>query len=149
MGDLFIEVNNFYPLPDSNKLLIHDTVRNPWKPDGTFGVRGVVVSDITPGGSDYLSSITSGPGGKLIVAGSASASSGTPPIFLVARFSEGGVLEAHTKTEFTPGQYASAADVTVQPDGKILVIGSTHNPNVTSIGSSKFAIARYTDITND
>jgi uncharacterized delta-60 repeat protein len=119
------------------------------KVDGSFGDRGVVVADITPGGTDYLSSITTQADGKLIVAGRASPSAGAPVNFLVARFSFGGVLEAHTKTEFTPGQIALAADVAVQSDGRIVVIGSTDDPATSFEGGNMFAIARYTDITND
>lgn len=134
--------------PDQDVFMIRFGRRG--KPDGTFGTRGVVVSDITPGGTDYLSSITTQPDGKLIVAGQASPTPGAPVNFLLARYSDSGVLEAHTKTEFTPGQFASALDVTVQPDGKILAIGSTYNPSTPSlVASSMFAIARYTDITND
>ena len=133
--------------PDEDVFMIRFGSRG--KPDATFGSRGVVVSDITPGGTDYLSSITTQPDGKFVVAGRASPSAGAPVNFLLARFSEGGVIEAHTKTEFTPGQFASASDVTIQPDGKILVIGSTYNPATAFASSSMWAIARYTDITND
>lgn len=133
--------------PDEDVFMIRFGRRG--KPDATFGSRGVVVSDITPGGTDYLSSITAQADGKLVVAGRASPTAGAPVNFLLARFSEGGTLEAHTKTEFTPGQVASASDVSIQPDGKILVIGSTYNPATVFTGSSMFAIARYTDITND
>jgi uncharacterized delta-60 repeat protein len=116
--------------------------------DATFGVRGVVVTDVIPGGRDLFSAITEN-AGKLIVVGEAPVAAGSPSRFLVSRFSGGGVLEAHTKTEFTPGQFAYATEVTVQPDGKILVIGSTNDPATAPSVSSMWAIARYTDITND
>lgn len=133
--------------PDQDVFMMRVSHRG--KPDATFGVRGVVITDITPGGRDLLNSITQGSNGKLIVAGDASPTPGAPENFLVARYSEEGVLEAHTKTEFTPGQFASAEHVTIQPDGKILVTGSTYNPATVFTFSSMWAIARYTDITND
>jgi uncharacterized delta-60 repeat protein len=133
--------------PDEDVFMVRFGRRG--KPDATFGSRGVVVSDITPGGTDYLNSITTDANGKLIVAGQASPTAGAPVNFLLARYSEGGVLEAHTKTEFTPGQFATASDVTVQPDGKILAIGSTYDPVTIISFGGMWAIARYTDITND
>lgn len=133
--------------PDEDVFMIRFGRRG--KPDATFGTRGVVISDITPGGTDYLNSITNDANGKLVVAGQASPSAGAPVNFLVARYTAGGVLEAHTKTEFTPGQFATASDVTIQPDGKILVIGSTFDSATIISFASKWAIARYTDITND
>jgi uncharacterized delta-60 repeat protein len=135
-------VNN----PDSDSFMVGFTRRG--KTDGTFGVKGVVISDISPGGTDAIYSLVEN-AGKLIAAGEAPTSPGSRPNFLLARFSASGLLEAHTKTEFTAGQFARAEDVMVQPDGKILVIGSTYNPATLFASSSMWAIARYTDITND
>jgi uncharacterized delta-60 repeat protein len=135
-------VNN----PDSDSFMIGFTRRG--KTDGTFGVKGVVISDISPGGTDAIYSLVEN-AGKLIAAGEAPAAAGSPGRFLLARFSSGGTLEAHTKTEFTAGQKAYANDVIIQPDGKILAIGSTYNPATPFASSSMWAIARYTDITDD
>jgi uncharacterized delta-60 repeat protein len=153
VNDMIIDANGRCTLvgainnPDPDVFMMRLSHRG--KPDATFGVRGVVITDITPGGRDLLSSITLATGGKLVVAGEASPTAGSPENFLVARYSEGGVLEAHTRTEFTPGQFASASGVTIQPDGKILVIGSTYNPATAFMFSSMWAFARYTNITND
>jgi hypothetical protein len=46
-----------------------------------------------------------------------------------------------------PGQYSAAYGLTAQPDGKILAIGVTANP--AAANNTMWAIARYTDITND
>lgn len=152
VSDLVARADGSYVLagglnnPDTDAFMIAFTRRGKF--DGTFGVRGLVVSDITPGGTDAIYSIVEN-SGKLIAVGEAPTAAGSPGRFLVARFSAGGALEAHTKTEFTPGQFAYASDVTVQPDGKFLVIGSTFDPATSPSVSSMWAIARYTDITND
>ena len=53
------------------------------------------------------------------------------------------MLEDNISFPFTPGQYALAYDVTLQPDGKLLVIGETKNPDTAT--GSVFAIARLTE----
>jgi uncharacterized delta-60 repeat protein len=114
--------------------------------DTAFGIRGVAISDIVPGGDDLIRAFVES-GDKLIAAGEAPATGGTPVRFLMAKYSSTGTLEAHTRTEFTPGQYSAAYGLTVQPDGKILGIGITADPG--SNNNTMWAIARYTDITND
>lgn len=130
--------------PDVDTFMIGFTRRGKF--DAAFGVRGVAISDIAPGGNDLINSFIE-TGGKLIAAGEAPATGGSPVRFLMAKFSAAGALEAHTKTEFTPGQYSAAYGLTAQPDGKILAIGVTANPAATN--NTMWAIARYTDITND
>lgn len=153
VNDMIVDANGRYTVvgaitnTDQDTFMMRFTHRG--RPDATFGVRGVAITDITPGGKDLLNGVTQDGNGKLIVAGEAAPTAGAPGNFLLARFSEGGAMEAHTKTEFTPGQFAAGQHVTIQPDGKILVIGSTYNPNTVVQSSSMWAIARYTSITND
>jgi uncharacterized delta-60 repeat protein len=150
INDLVVRPDGRYILaggiknPDSDTFMIGFTPRGKF--DAAFGVRGVAVADIVPGGDDLINSFLES-GGKLIAAGEAPATGGSPVRFLMAKFSSAGALEAHTKTEFTAGQYSAAYGLTVQPDGKILGIGVTADPAANN--NTMWAIARYTDITND
>jgi uncharacterized delta-60 repeat protein len=108
--------------------------------DETFGTNGVVVTDFAPGATDAARSITLSPDGKIRLVGII----GSPANFLVSRFSASGVFEESTSIPFTPSQFAEAADVTLQSDGKLIVVGRTKNPLPTTTGSV-FAIARLTE----
>lgn len=127
--------------PDMDTLLIRLTARG--KPDQFFGNAGVVISDFTPGGTDSASAARLSSDGRIRIAGLAGAA-GAPSDFLLARYSSAGILEDQVMTAFTAGQNSAAADVTIQPDGKILLIGFTRNPNP-SVNGNVFAIARYTE----
>jgi len=145
--------------PD-NKYIVGGTVKNPdndaimmrftqkGRPDFGFGNAGVVITDFTPGGNDFFNGAKLLSDGKIIAVGQALTPPSTFSNFLVAKYSANGSLEAHTQTSFTPSQNSVASNAVIQPDGKILVVGSTRNPN-SSIAGNVFAIARYTDITND
>ena len=121
-----------------------DTWMMRFRPNGrvdtSFGNSGVVITDFQPGGIDAAASMALSTDGKIRMAGSI----GTPANFLIARYSANGTLEENTSIAFTPGQFASASDVTLQPDGKLLVIGATRNPDM-SINGGVFAIARLTE----
>lgn len=118
------------------------------RPDGTFGTGGKVVTDFFTLGDDFLTALAMSSDGKIIAVGQSPLAPSAFSNFLVARYSLDGALEAHTLTPFTPSGHSSANNVLIQPDGKILVIGSTKNPN-TSVNGFVFAMARYTSITND
>ena len=55
-----------------------------------------------------------------------------------------GTFEESKTIAFTAGQYARANDITLQADGKILVIGDTKDPSPATSGSA-FAVARLTE----
>jgi len=129
--------------PDTDTFMIGFTRRGKF--DAAFGVRGVAITDIAPGADDFINALVEH-GGKLIAAGAAPVTAGTHVKFLMAKYSSAGALEAHTRTEFT-GLYSEAYGLTVQPDGKILGIGVTTDPAANN--NTMWAIARYTDITND
>jgi uncharacterized delta-60 repeat protein len=114
--------------------------RSNGRPDNSFGTGGVVIQDFTPGGTDTGMAMALSANGKIRLVGSA----GAPTNFLVARFAANGTLEDSTTFPFTAGQNARATDVAIQPDGKLVVIGDTRNPD-TSITGSVFAIARLTE----
>jgi uncharacterized delta-60 repeat protein len=110
------------------------------RPDPAFGTGGVVINDFASGGTDTATSMALSSDGKIRIAGAV----GTPTNFLVARFSGNGVFEEQTSFPFTAGQYAQANDITLQPDGKLLLVGETKDPSAATTGSA-FAIARLTE----
>jgi uncharacterized delta-60 repeat protein len=146
--DLIVQPDNKYIVSGvlkNDAMMVRFTQRGI--PDFGFGNAGVVVTDFTHDGTDYFTAVKLTTDGKIIAVGQAL----TPPSvfsnFLVAKYSANGSLEANTQTSFTPSQNSGALETVIQPDGKILVIGYTKNPN-SSINGNVFAIARYTDITN-
>jgi uncharacterized delta-60 repeat protein len=132
--------------PDRDSLMARFTQRG--RLDTSFGNTGTVVTDFTVDGVDYINNLALNADGKIIAAGQAAVAPSTLSNFLVAQYSANGALEAHTKTAFTPSQNSGAQNVLIQPDGKILVIGFTKNPD-TAINGNVYAFARYTAITND
>lgn len=152
-SNLIVQPDNKYIVcgliktPDNDALMVRFTQRG--KPDYNFGNGGgVLVTDFTPDGSDFFNGAKLLSDGKIIAVGQASIPPSTISNFLVARYSANGNLEANTQTSFTPSQNSAASDAVIQPDGKILVVGYTRNPD-SSINGNVFAIARYTAITND
>lgn len=139
-------VSGLIKTPDNDALMVRFTQRG--RPDYGFGSGGVVVTDFTPDGNDFFNGAKLLSDGKIIAVGQASISPSTLSNFLVAGYSANGGLETHTQTSFTPSQNSAALNAVIQPDGKILVVGYTRNPN-SSINGNVFAIARYTAITND
>lgn len=144
-------LENLY-IQSDGKILLVGGISNPdldlWmkrftpkgKADGSFGSAGVVLMDFAPGANDFASGAASSSDGKIRIAGQ----TGTPSTFLIARYTAGGQLEEHVTTAFAAGQACGASDLVVQPDGKIVAIGFTPNPN-TSITGNVWAIARYTE----
>lgn len=111
------------------------------RPDNSFGSNGVVVNDLAPGGTDSVSAVALAADGTIRISGSI----GSPVNFLVARCSSSGSLEDSISIPFTPNQYAQANALAFQPDGKIVVIGETRNPDLMATTGSVFAIARLTE----
>jgi uncharacterized delta-60 repeat protein len=128
--------------PDIDVLMIRATARG--RLDVDFGAGGVVRSDFTPDGSDFVTAAALDATGKIIIAGEADQDLASPSNFLAARYSADGVLEDNEQTFFTPDFDAGAAGLCIQPDGKIVLIGYARNPNA-SVNGSVFAFARYND----
>ena len=109
-----------------------------WNSDGTldatFGVKGKVMTDFTPG-TDFAEGVAIQADGKIVVVGEAG-----PGKFALARYNSDGTLDASfglngkVMTDFT-AKYESATGVAIQADGKIVLVGIA--------GQTKFALARY------
>lgn len=120
--------------------------------DGSWGIGGIVTTPIGPA-NDAGQAIIQQPDGKILMAGFAS--NGIDNDFAVARFNTNGTLDTTfngTGIAITPigvSRIDQAHDITLQPDGKILLAGYSSNGS-----DNDFAIARYTtagilDITFD
>lgn len=150
--ELIVQSDNKYLIagliknPDRDALMARFTQRG--RLDYNFGTSGMVVTDFSPGSDDYFNGAAVATDGKIIAVGSAFLPPSPFSNFLVASYAPNGTLEAHTQTTFTPSQNSLANDVLIQPDGKILVIGYTRNPNA-AVNGNVFALARYRAITND
>ncbi|HLY36477.1 MAG TPA: hypothetical protein VKU61_00475 [Candidatus Binatia bacterium] len=104
--------------------------------DASFGNGGVVITSVT-GDTDFAEALVLAPDGKLVVAGSAGGD------VLLARYLADGTLD----TSFGDGGVATtpvgagavANGLVRQPDGKLVVAGST----TTGDGTGDFLVARY------
>jgi len=124
----------------SNVRLI-DVLLARYLPDGrldaAFGAGGMVTTDF--GGSDVATAVIRQPDGTLVVAGSSTLSPLRPiQMPFVARYWPDGSLDASfgiggkVSSFFSPGQNNNgsvAAALVLQPDGKVVVAGSTGAPN--------------------
>lgn len=110
-------------------------------PDAGFGSGGGLV---TPGSSDQTlnhipNALLLQPGGKILIVGQGSNS------FIILRYNADGTLDTtfgnggRTLTQIQDG--SSAMDAAFQPDGKIVLAGSSTN---NSNNTSNIALARYT-----
>ena len=109
--------------------------------DPTFGTGGKVVTDFN-NSVDILNDLVLQPDGKVIAVGSTR--SGSSPHIALVRYNQNGTLDTSFGTGGKVITQISTSDVAdavaVQPDGKIVIGGSTNLPS--SVDSS-FALARY------
>lgn len=105
--------------------------------DSSFGNSGIVLTDIANTNSENATAVAVQANGKIVVAGETSITGD----FLVIRYNSNGSLDTGfgaggiVKTNLDGGDLARA--LVIQPDGKILVAGTTFYVN------SKFAVVRY------
>jgi uncharacterized delta-60 repeat protein len=107
--------------------------------DTTFDVDGIITTDFSASSIDNAYALAIQSDGKLVVVGSTN--SGTnPDNFAIARYTTTGALDTSFDTDGKQtvdfgGSYEAAYGVTLQPDGKIIVVGTDYYD---------FAIARLT-----
>ena len=109
--------------------------------DTTFGTSGYVLTDFA-GGSDYAAAMRIQPDGKILVAGYAV--DGSVAKFALARYLTNGTLDTSfgtagkVLTRFTYNSADNINGITLQPDGKIVAVGTS------AVGSENaVALARY------
>ena len=107
--------------------------------DTTFGGNGIVTTNLAKR-EDSASAVAIQPDGKIVVVGTANIAS-VNYVFAIARYERDGTLDAQfgrggkVGVGFSAGGDDSAADVAIQPDGKVVVVG-------TSYVLDEFALAR-------
>jgi uncharacterized delta-60 repeat protein len=114
-------------------------------PSDGFGTGGVVTTSFSFGVADARS-LAVQPDGRIVVAGEARINGSGHMGFALARYESNGSLDVtfgtggKLTTSFG-GQFAGAADVALQPDGKIVVAGATDS--AAAFFQFDFALARY------
>ena len=108
--------------------------------DTTFGTGGVVTTPIGTG-DNYVYGVAIQEDGKIVAAGDAS--NGSDFDFALARYTVSGDLDTtfgSSGVVTTPIglSYDNISSVTIQPDGKIVAVGSAYNGS-----ADGFALARY------
>lgn len=116
-----------------------------YNPDGSldtsFGTGGKVITPVAEGDDDARA-IAVQPDGKIVIAGYGYRSNGWNDVILL-RYNSDGTLDSSFATGGKlmfdiGGAYDQAYGVALQPDGKIVVVGSSYN------GSDRWAIVRVT-----
>ena len=116
-----------------------------FNPDGTFdasfGSGGTVITEFSNGAA----ALALQPDGKIVVAGGTRVTFPAPVDFALARYNPDGALDAtfgsggKVVTDFG-GANEGAKALAVQPDGKIVMAGTSSDG---ALSSFKFAVARY------
>jgi uncharacterized delta-60 repeat protein len=119
-------------------------------PDPTFGQSGFAFLQLGDDGS--LAAMAVQRDGKIVIAGQARV--GVVDQFVVARFTEGGQLDAsfqggHVIFGFGPGQTAAARAVAVQKDGKIVLAGYAQGADGRNFGLARLTAAGLLDTSFD
>ena len=114
------------------------------RPDLSFGIAGKVVQSLDPIG-DQLTAVALQPDGRIVAAGAVIGSNAQKG-FLVARFLSDGSLDpsfgsAGVTTTSFGDPTAAAADLVLQPDGKIVPVGVSGAGPYSELND--FALARY------
>jgi uncharacterized delta-60 repeat protein len=111
-------------------------------PDPSFDGDGMVLTDFGSGSWDKATALALQPDGKIVVAGHSIA--GVSYDFALARYLPNGTLDPSfggdgtVTTDFGSGSSDGAAALVLQPDGKIVVAGSSSDSD-----GGAFALARY------
>jgi uncharacterized delta-60 repeat protein len=119
--------------------LLQDGFNDPF-----FNVSGYITLSFPNSSSSTLSAIAVQADGKIVLAGTAFYPNVLPD-FALARVSSSGFIDGNfgnlgrVVTDFD-GFFDTGLDVTLQANGKIIVVGSTSNP---SNGTNSFGVARY------
>ena len=109
--------------------------------DPHFGVDGKVFTDVIPGHGDIAQALAVQPNGKIVVAGYAY--NGVTNDIILTRYNTDGTLDqgfgdgGKVITDFGADEFANG--MTLQSDGKIIVVGNTNN----SGSDNNFFVARY------
>ncbi len=108
-------------------------------PDTSFGTDGLVF--VTPGGNEVFRAVALQPDGKIVAVGQCQI--GTIQ-FLIVRLNPDGTFDSTfdndgiLTTNLIPGSFEEGVDFAIQPDGKIVVLGSSRTNN-----NQDFVVGRF------
>ncbi len=111
--------------------------------DATFGTAGLVTTDLILGLRDEANAVALQADGKIVAVGVAGLGDNANSDFALVRYNADGSLDSSfgsggiVTTDFT-GTSEEANNLAIQPDGKIIAVGSTRG-----FKSTDFALARY------
>jgi uncharacterized delta-60 repeat protein len=112
--------------------------------DGSFGGTGMVVTDF--GDRDFAASVAVEPDGKIVAAGYGHMGGSGNGKFAVARYNANGTLDTtfdgDGKVSINFGSQARFGDMALQPDGKIVLVGSRINAHLLDLTDNDFLVAR-------
>ena len=112
--------------------------------DTSFNGTGIIISSFSSG-YDEATAVAIQPDGKIVVGGYAVSVGTTNSDFMLLRYNLNGTLdtsfgiEGVVLTEFVNNSNDHIADIVIQPDGKIVAVGSTQPTS----GWNEMAFARY------
>ena len=114
--------------------------------DTSFGTDGKVTTNIG-GDLDLGYAAALQPDGRILLVGRVAPSGGADPDFGVLRYNADGTLDTGFGVDGIvrnqTGVWDEAADVVVQPDGRIVVVGYTHVSNLVNPVPDTLTIERY------
>ena len=112
--------------------------------DGTFGGTGMVTTHFD--GRDFGSSVAVQPDGKIVVAGLGQANNSGNGKFIVLRYNPNGTLDTSFdgdgRASINFGSQSRFGDMAIQPDGKIVLVGSRINTHLFDETDNDFVVAR-------
>lgn len=117
-------------------------------PDLGFGIGGSVITDIgnAPNGAN---AVAIQPDGRIIVAGSGTPALQSASEFALARYLDDGTLDLRfgdggiATTDFSNSLGSTASGVAIQPDGRIVAVGSTTTATLGDFAVARFRAADY------
>jgi uncharacterized delta-60 repeat protein len=141
-GDVVV-TGSFWPVdPEATDDVLLARFTGAGALDATFGVGGVVTTDVGAG-DDGAAGVVLEPDGRVVVAGNHTATDGSTADALLARYDAGGVLDASFgMSGLVIADLGSAQDhvwdLLRQPDGKLVVVGAAG-----PAGDLDVVLARY------
>src|SRR5687768_16952284 len=117
------------------------------EPDGavdeSFGSGVLVITDVVPLANEGISDVAVQADGKIVAVGTANSTPGGD--FVILRYDSGGIPDStfdgdgKVITDVGSGTVDASGSMAIQPDGKIVVVGSSYPP----AGLMAFTVMRY------
>ena len=115
-------------------------------PDLSFGTNGIAITPV--GGYSEANSVVEQSGGKLVAGGEVADTVGGFTSFLLVRYEANGTVDTTfgtdgiVRTEVVAGEACRVNELLLQPDGKLVAVGTTANTSYWDAGGD-VVLARY------